>query len=82
MSASVCVIFLLIHSHHRFEFDVTLAEAQTRKLDVAVKNDKMFHMRQRKDIGMVGNAIYDKPCTFLTHLFKRLFVIFHYDLVL
>ena len=39
--------------HHRFEFDVSLEEVKTRKLDVAVKNNKMFHTRERKDIGMV-----------------------------
>ncbi|XP_054471183.1 extended synaptotagmin-3 [Anoplopoma fimbria] len=38
---------------HKFEFDASLQEAQTRKLDVAVKNGKMFHSRERKDIGMV-----------------------------
>ncbi|KAM8855350.1 extended synaptotagmin-3 [Spinachia spinachia] len=37
----------------KFEFDVSLEEAQNRKLDVSVKNGKMFHSRQRKDIGMV-----------------------------
>ncbi|XP_041858479.1 extended synaptotagmin-3 [Melanotaenia boesemani] len=37
----------------KFEFDVSLEEAKTRKLDVAVKNNKMFHTRERKDIGMV-----------------------------
>ncbi|XP_037542236.1 extended synaptotagmin-3 [Nematolebias whitei] len=37
----------------KFEFDVSLEEAQSRKLDVAVKNNKMFHTRQRTDIGMV-----------------------------
>ncbi|XP_077435251.1 extended synaptotagmin-3 [Vanacampus margaritifer] len=37
----------------KFEFDVSLEEALTRSLDVAVKNNKMFHMRERKDIGMV-----------------------------
>uniref|UniRef100_A0A8D2ZQZ5 Extended synaptotagmin-3 n=1 Tax=Scophthalmus maximus TaxID=52904 RepID=A0A8D2ZQZ5_SCOMX len=37
----------------KFEFNVPLQEAQTRKLDVAVKNSKMFHSRERKDIGMV-----------------------------
>ncbi|XP_077392042.1 extended synaptotagmin-3 [Festucalex cinctus] len=37
----------------KFEFDVSLEEALTRTLDVAVKNNKMFHMRERKDIGMV-----------------------------
>ncbi|KAF1382308.1 hypothetical protein PFLUV_G00142410 [Perca fluviatilis] len=39
--------------NHKFEFDVSLQEAQTRKLDVAVKNGKMFHSREIKDIGMV-----------------------------
>ncbi|XP_042351179.1 extended synaptotagmin-3 [Plectropomus leopardus] len=39
--------------NHKFEFDVSLEEAQTRKLDVSVKNGKMFHSRERKDIGMV-----------------------------
>lgn len=39
--------------NHKFEFDVSLQEAQTRKLDVSVKNGKMFHTRERKDIGMV-----------------------------
>uniref|UniRef100_A0A673AJL2 Extended synaptotagmin-3 n=1 Tax=Sphaeramia orbicularis TaxID=375764 RepID=A0A673AJL2_9TELE len=43
----------------RFEFDVSLEEAKTRKLDVAVKNSRMFHTRERKDIGMVGNACCD-----------------------
>ncbi|XP_044073697.1 extended synaptotagmin-3 isoform X2 [Siniperca chuatsi] len=37
----------------KFEFDLSLEEAKTRKLDVAVKNGKMFHSRERKDIGMV-----------------------------
>ncbi|XP_069554961.1 extended synaptotagmin-3 isoform X2 [Brachyistius frenatus] len=37
----------------KFEFDVSLEEAQTRKFDVAVKNNKMFHIREKKDIGMV-----------------------------
>ncbi|XP_013870678.1 extended synaptotagmin-3 [Austrofundulus limnaeus] len=37
----------------KFEFDTLLVEAQTRKLDVSVKNNKMFHTRERKDIGMV-----------------------------
>ncbi|XP_076603114.1 extended synaptotagmin-3 [Chaetodon auriga] len=39
--------------NEKFEFDVSLEEAQTRKLDVAVKNNKMFYTRERKDIGMV-----------------------------
>ncbi|XP_061923592.1 extended synaptotagmin-3 [Entelurus aequoreus] len=37
----------------KFEFDVSLEGAQNRSLDVAVKNNRMFHRRQRKDIGMV-----------------------------
>ncbi|XP_054643984.1 extended synaptotagmin-3 [Dunckerocampus dactyliophorus] len=37
----------------KFEFNVSLEEAQTRTLDVAVKNNKMLHRRERKDIGMV-----------------------------
>lgn len=37
----------------KFEFDVSLDEAQTRKLDVSVKNNKMLITRERKDIGMV-----------------------------
>ncbi|XP_077584100.1 extended synaptotagmin-3 [Stigmatopora nigra] len=37
----------------KFEFDVSLEEAMTRTLDVAVKNNKMFHRRERKDIGTV-----------------------------
>ena len=49
-------LFLPFLFHHRFEFDVSLQEAQTRKLDVAVKNGKMFHSREIKDIGMVGNT--------------------------
>uniref|UniRef100_A0A671VZA3 Extended synaptotagmin-like protein 3 n=1 Tax=Sparus aurata TaxID=8175 RepID=A0A671VZA3_SPAAU len=39
--------------NEKFEFDVSLEEAKTRKLDVAVKNNRMFHTRERKDIGMV-----------------------------
>ncbi|XP_074550890.1 extended synaptotagmin-3 [Halichoeres trimaculatus] len=39
--------------NHKFEFDVSLDEARTRKLDVSVKNNKMFYTRERKDIGMV-----------------------------
>ncbi|KAK1903465.1 Extended synaptotagmin-3 [Dissostichus eleginoides] len=35
---------------HQFEFDVSLQEAQTRKLDVSVKNGKMFHSRERKTL--------------------------------
>ncbi|KAK7938881.1 hypothetical protein WMY93_002207 [Mugilogobius chulae] len=37
----------------KFEFDVSYEEVAARKLDVAVKNHKMFHTRERKDIGMV-----------------------------
>lgn len=37
----------------KFEFDVSYEEAKSRKLDVAVKNHRMFHTRERKDIGMV-----------------------------
>ncbi|XP_029386817.1 extended synaptotagmin-3 [Echeneis naucrates] len=37
----------------KFEYDVSLEEAQTRKLDVSVKNNKMLITRERKDIGMV-----------------------------
>ncbi|XP_041929455.1 extended synaptotagmin-3 [Alosa sapidissima] len=37
----------------KFEFSVSLEEAKTRKLDVAVKNSRMFHARERKEIGMV-----------------------------
>uniref|UniRef100_A0A3Q3NIK6 Extended synaptotagmin-3 n=1 Tax=Labrus bergylta TaxID=56723 RepID=A0A3Q3NIK6_9LABR len=37
----------------KFEFDVSLEEAKTRKLDVSVKNNKMLFSRERKDIGMV-----------------------------
>lgn len=37
----------------KFEFDVSYEEAKTRKLDVAVKNHRMFHTRERKDIGTV-----------------------------
>uniref|UniRef100_A0A8C3A5J8 Extended synaptotagmin-like protein 3 n=1 Tax=Cyclopterus lumpus TaxID=8103 RepID=A0A8C3A5J8_CYCLU len=51
--------------NHKFEFDVSLQEAQTRKLDVAVKNGKMFHSRDRKDIGMVGNATCNRPRLFI-----------------
>ncbi|XP_026073997.1 extended synaptotagmin-3-like [Carassius auratus] len=36
-----------------FEFAVSLEEARTRNLDVAVKNNKMLHKRERKEIGMV-----------------------------
>uniref|UniRef100_A0A671STR8 Extended synaptotagmin-3-like n=1 Tax=Sinocyclocheilus anshuiensis TaxID=1608454 RepID=A0A671STR8_9TELE len=36
-----------------FEFAVSMEEARTRKLDVAVKNNKMLHKRERKEIGMV-----------------------------
>uniref|UniRef100_H3CU01 Extended synaptotagmin-like protein 3 n=1 Tax=Tetraodon nigroviridis TaxID=99883 RepID=H3CU01_TETNG len=39
--------------NEKFEFDVLLREVQTRRLDVSVKNNKMFYSRERKDIGMV-----------------------------
>uniref|UniRef100_A0A8C7RIL6 Extended synaptotagmin-like protein 3 n=1 Tax=Oncorhynchus mykiss TaxID=8022 RepID=A0A8C7RIL6_ONCMY len=41
--------------NEKFEFDMSLEEAGTRKLDVAVKNNRMFHTRERKEIGMVGS---------------------------
>ncbi|XP_034042124.1 extended synaptotagmin-3 [Thalassophryne amazonica] len=37
----------------KFEFDVSLSEVRSRKLDVSVKNNKMFHRRERKEIGTV-----------------------------
>ncbi|XP_062862422.1 extended synaptotagmin-3 [Trichomycterus rosablanca] len=37
----------------KFETSVPLEEAKTRKLDVSVKNNRMFHTRERKEIGMV-----------------------------
>ncbi|XP_008401545.1 extended synaptotagmin-3-like isoform X2 [Poecilia reticulata] len=37
----------------KFEFDVPLEDAQTRQLDVSVKNNKMFRKRERTDIGML-----------------------------
>lgn len=49
-----CPEGLTASSFCRFEFDVSLQEVQTRKLDVSVKNNKMFYTRERKDIGMVG----------------------------
>uniref|UniRef100_UPI003AAF52BC extended synaptotagmin-3 n=1 Tax=Centroberyx gerrardi TaxID=166262 RepID=UPI003AAF52BC len=39
--------------NEKFEVSVSLEEAETRKLDVAVKNNRMFHTRERKEIGMV-----------------------------
>ncbi|XP_063070377.1 extended synaptotagmin-3 isoform X2 [Engraulis encrasicolus] len=39
--------------NERLECSVSLEEANTRKLDVSVKNNRMFHLRQRKEIGMV-----------------------------
>ncbi|KAF4109069.1 extended synaptotagmin-3 [Onychostoma macrolepis] len=36
-----------------FEFAVSMEEARTRKLDVAIKNNKMLRKRERKEIGMV-----------------------------
>uniref|UniRef100_A0A669ETI2 Extended synaptotagmin-like protein 3 n=1 Tax=Oreochromis niloticus TaxID=8128 RepID=A0A669ETI2_ORENI len=40
----------------KFQFDVTLGEAQTRKLYVSVKSNKMLVSRERKDIGSVCYA--------------------------
>ncbi|XP_076854484.1 extended synaptotagmin-3 [Brachyhypopomus gauderio] len=37
----------------KFDFSVPLEDAKTRKLDVSVKNNRMFHTRERKEIGMV-----------------------------
>ncbi|KAJ8012481.1 hypothetical protein DPEC_G00043260 [Dallia pectoralis] len=37
----------------KFDFNVSMEEAGTRKLDVAVKNNRMFHTRERNEIGMV-----------------------------
>ncbi|XP_027008331.1 extended synaptotagmin-3 [Tachysurus fulvidraco] len=37
----------------KFDFSVTLEEAKSRMLDVSVKNNRMFHTRERKEIGMV-----------------------------
>ena len=48
------VIVLLFLSFARFEFNVSQEEALTRKLDIAVKNNRMFHSRERKEIGMVN----------------------------
>ncbi|XP_067115308.1 extended synaptotagmin-3 [Osmerus mordax] len=39
--------------NEKFEFDASIQEAATRKLDVAVKNNRMFHTRERKEIGKV-----------------------------
>lgn len=39
---------------NRFEFSVSLEEAKSRKLDVAVKNNRMFYVRERKEIGTVS----------------------------
>uniref|UniRef100_A0AAX7SWP8 Extended synaptotagmin-like protein 3 n=1 Tax=Astatotilapia calliptera TaxID=8154 RepID=A0AAX7SWP8_ASTCA len=44
--------------NEKVEFDVLLEQAQTRKLDVSVKNNKMLVSRERKDIGSVGNYTY------------------------
>lgn len=49
-----CPEYLTASSFCRFEFDILHHEVQTRKLDVSVKNNKMFYTRERKDIGMVG----------------------------
>uniref|UniRef100_A0A3Q2WBF0 Extended synaptotagmin-like protein 3 n=1 Tax=Haplochromis burtoni TaxID=8153 RepID=A0A3Q2WBF0_HAPBU len=40
----------------KFQFDVTLREAQTRKLYVSVKSNKMLVSRERKGIGLVCYA--------------------------
>uniref|UniRef100_A0A674B2Z0 Extended synaptotagmin-like protein 3 n=1 Tax=Salmo trutta TaxID=8032 RepID=A0A674B2Z0_SALTR len=45
--------------NEKFELDMSLEEAGTRKLDVAVKNNRMFHTRERKEIGMVGSNSRD-----------------------
>nr|XP_015214151.1 PREDICTED: extended synaptotagmin-3 isoform X1 [Lepisosteus oculatus] len=37
----------------KFEFSVSLEEAKTRQLDVAVKNNRTYKKRDRKEIGMV-----------------------------
>ncbi|KAL0964087.1 hypothetical protein UPYG_G00318380 [Umbra pygmaea] len=39
--------------NEKFEFNVSQEEAVTRKLDVAVKNNRMFHTRERNEIGMI-----------------------------
>ncbi|KAG7266488.1 hypothetical protein CRUP_017816, partial [Coryphaenoides rupestris] len=39
--------------NEKFEFSVSHEEAVTRRLDIAVKNNRMFHSRERKEIGMV-----------------------------
>ncbi|KAJ3591804.1 hypothetical protein NHX12_006936 [Muraenolepis orangiensis] len=39
--------------NEKFEFNVSEEEALSRKLDIAVKNNRMFHSRERKEIGMV-----------------------------
>ncbi|KAL3970297.1 gamma-aminobutyric acid receptor subunit delta [Sarotherodon galilaeus] len=39
--------------NEKFEFDVLLQEAQSRKLDVSVKNNSILVSRERKDIGSV-----------------------------
>ncbi|KAM6934528.1 extended synaptotagmin-3 [Xenentodon cancila] len=39
--------------NEKLEFDVSFEEAKTRTLDVSVKNNRMFHTRESKDIGMV-----------------------------
>uniref|UniRef100_A0A6Q2Y9W5 C2 domain-containing protein n=1 Tax=Esox lucius TaxID=8010 RepID=A0A6Q2Y9W5_ESOLU len=49
--------------NEKFEFNVSLADAGTRKLDVAVKNNRMFHTRERNEIGMVGSLT--QPFSFL-----------------
>ncbi|CAL8240699.1 unnamed protein product [Merluccius merluccius] len=39
--------------NEKFEFNVSQDEALTRRLDIAVKNNRMFHSREKKEIGMV-----------------------------
>ena len=74
--------------HHRFEYDVSLEEVKTRKLDVSVKNNKMLHTRERKDIGMVGHkALHFQlqfimvqcwKCCHFTHALQKKQFIAHY----
>ncbi|KAI4875641.1 hypothetical protein NFI96_006378 [Prochilodus magdalenae] len=48
----------------KFEFSVSSEEAKTRTLDVSVKNNRMFHTRERKEIGKVrttGSVICVMP---------------------
>nr|XP_024657627.1 extended synaptotagmin-2-like [Maylandia zebra] len=50
---------------HRFQFDVTLREAQTRKLYVSVKSNKMLVSREKKGIGLVCYATSGYELTLL-----------------